>query len=82
MFKAPFSFKGRIRRLEYGISVIIHSIMIYPLSLWGNEDCYTINYDYSYKADWDCIFWFLNTDKPLVILLFIPLTWFLYAQGT
>ncbi len=28
MFKAPFSFEGRIRRTEYGISVIIFIILI------------------------------------------------------
>jgi uncharacterized membrane protein YhaH (DUF805 family) len=26
MFSAPFSFKGRIRRMEYGLSIIIYSI--------------------------------------------------------
>ena len=28
MFKAPFSFNGRIRRTEYGVSVIIYIIVI------------------------------------------------------
>lgn len=27
MFKAPFSFDGRIRRLEYGISILICSFI-------------------------------------------------------
>ncbi len=27
MFKAPFSFEGRIRRTEYGISLIIYTII-------------------------------------------------------
>ena len=27
MFKSPFSFKGRIRRLEYGLSVLIYSVI-------------------------------------------------------
>ena len=26
MFKSPFSFKGRIRRTEYGLSVLIYSV--------------------------------------------------------
>lgn len=26
MFKAPFSFDGRIRRTEYGLTIIIHSV--------------------------------------------------------
>lgn len=33
MFKNPFSFKGRIRRLEYGISVIIYYVGICLISL-------------------------------------------------
>ena len=28
MFKAPFSFQGRIRRTEYAISVIIYTVVI------------------------------------------------------
>lgn len=27
MFKNPFSFEGRIRRLEYGISIIIYGVV-------------------------------------------------------
>jgi uncharacterized membrane protein YhaH (DUF805 family) len=27
MFKAPFLFKGRIRRLEYGLSYIVYSVL-------------------------------------------------------
>ncbi|MDR0873394.1 MAG: DUF805 domain-containing protein [Prevotellaceae bacterium] len=40
MFSAPFSFEGRIRRLEYGISFIIYFVvyllaeMLYPLIGW------------------------------------------------
>ena len=33
MFKAPFSFEGRIRRTEYGISMIIYAV-VYIL-LWS-----------------------------------------------
>ena len=32
MFKNPFSFEGRIRRLEYGLSTIIYSILSVVLS--------------------------------------------------
>lgn len=28
MFKAPFSFEGRIRRTEYGLSILIYGIVI------------------------------------------------------
>ena len=29
MFSAPFSFKGRIRRLEYGLSILIYYGLIF-----------------------------------------------------
>lgn len=32
MFKAPFSFNGRIRRLEYGLTIIIYYLVIFVLS--------------------------------------------------
>ena len=54
MFEAPFSFKGRIRRLEYGISLIIYSLLAVLIE---------------------------ETDESLILLLTIPLLWFLYAQG-
>ena len=34
MFKAPFSFEGRIRRTEYGISVLIQSFVSVLLNLF------------------------------------------------
>jgi uncharacterized membrane protein YhaH (DUF805 family) len=37
MFKNPFSFEGRIRRSEYGISVIIYSICYSVVSLIALE---------------------------------------------
>ena len=33
MFKAPFSFNGRIRRTEYGISAIIYTIVLILLQV-------------------------------------------------
>ncbi len=65
MFKAPFSFKGRIRRLEYGLSYIIYSVIAGLLQLFIEEETY-------YDAD---------ADAALLGLLFIPLLWFLLAQG-
>ncbi len=36
MFKNPFSFEGRIRRTEYGLSMIIYLFVVYaPLLLAG-----------------------------------------------
>jgi uncharacterized membrane protein YhaH (DUF805 family) len=40
MFKNPFSFEGRIRRSEYGISVIIYSVcygLISAIAIAGAE---------------------------------------------
>jgi uncharacterized membrane protein YhaH (DUF805 family) len=57
MFKAPFSFEGRIRRTEYGISTIIFVVAINLME-------------------------FLTDKLSLLDLLFIPLFWFIVAQGT
>ncbi|MFK7811458.1 MAG: DUF805 domain-containing protein, partial [Maribacter sp.] len=37
MFKSPFSFKGRIRRLEYGLSYLIY-IFLYLAIIWIMEE--------------------------------------------
>ncbi|HLT34364.1 MAG TPA: DUF805 domain-containing protein [Aquaticitalea sp.] len=37
MFKNPFSFSGRIRRTEYGLSYIIY-IAIYFSFMWATQD--------------------------------------------
>ncbi len=45
MFKKPFSFEGRIRRTEYGISPIIYYAVIYTPDFLGMaEDDYAIPY--------------------------------------
>ena len=45
MFKKPFSFSGRIRRTEYGISAVIYYAIIYTPDLLGiPEDVYAIPY--------------------------------------
>jgi len=67
MFKNPFSFDGRIRRSEYGISFIIFVfarviVMFIAAALMSSRN---------------------NTDGAmfLSILLSVPLFWFLWAQG-
>lgn len=63
MFKNPFSFNGRIRRLEFGISYIIFMIAYVAIILLLEE---------------------FNDNQLILIfffLAFIPLIWFLYAQG-
>ena len=67
MFKNPFSFDGRIRRSEFGISFIIFIFarvfvaLIAAASMSGSND---------------------RSGAVLLTLLFtIPLVWFLWAQG-
>jgi len=59
MFSKPFSFNGRIRRLEYGISFIIAVFFISFIDVLIEE---------SYELAW-------------LLLAYIPLYWFLFAQG-
>jgi uncharacterized membrane protein YhaH (DUF805 family) len=56
MFAAPFSFDGRIRRTEYGISLIIYVVAYYFILS-------------------------ISKDVPIFGLSFIPMIWFLWAQG-
>jgi len=43
MFKAPFSFKGRIRRTEFGISYIIYTLIaVIAQLLLETEDSFSI----------------------------------------
>ena len=60
MFKSPFSFKGRIRRTEFGLSYIIYYAIIMSLT-FATE----LNDNISY----------------ILLILYIPLIWFLFAQG-
>ena len=57
MFKTPFSFEGRIRRTEYGISAILFLISINLIELIADK-------------------------VQILELFFIPLFWFIIAQGT
>jgi uncharacterized membrane protein YhaH (DUF805 family) len=69
MFKNPFSFEGRIRRTEYGLSFIIFVvgrviITFIAAAMVSN----------SYNSD--------NSGVMAISFLFsIPLLWFLWAQG-
>ncbi|MBC5834288.1 DUF805 domain-containing protein [Flavobacterium sp. F372] len=59
MFKNAFSFNGRIRRLEFGISYLIYLIVYLPII-------------FAIEA---------NPDMSYLLLLLLPLIWFLLAQG-
>jgi len=59
IFRNPFSFEGRIRRTEYGISLIIYLIPVTILNIYVESE----------------------PDAGFAFLLYIPLLWFLWAQG-
>lgn len=59
IFRNPFSFEGRIRRTEYGISLIIYFILVIILNVYIESE----------------------PDALFALLLYIPLLWFLWAQG-
>lgn len=60
MFQIPFSFEGRIRRTEYGISFIIAVIAMAIINAIGSS----------------------GEGAAIIFIAYIPLYWFLWAQGT
>ncbi|NUY82428.1 DUF805 domain-containing protein [Flavobacterium sp. MAH-1] len=65
MFKNPFSFEGRIRRMEYGLSLILYIIVYYSLlfgsgMLTGNPS---------------------TVGSIVLFVVIIPLIWFMIAQA-
>lgn len=73
MFKAPFSFDGRIRRTEYGLTLIINAVasLIVQLMLVGMAQGSSSSYS---SSD--------NSGAAILFLIFlIPLLWFGWAQG-
>src|SRR5258708_35751700 len=69
MFKAPFSFAGRIRRTEYGLSMIIYVITLTIIG--GITESSSNSYSSSNNSGTAILFLFF----------FIPLLWFVWAQG-
>ncbi len=68
MFKRPFSFEGRIRRLEYGLSLIIYVAVYLGLIVFmpGIAD------DTSNSE---------SSGSVILFFLMVPALWFLWAQG-
>ena len=65
MFKSPFSFDGRIRRLEYGLSFIIYfAAYLLMIMLTG----------VGVEAGG-------GGGSLVAVILIIPMVWFLWAQG-
>jgi uncharacterized membrane protein YhaH (DUF805 family) len=65
MFKSPFSFNGRIRRTEYGLSLII---------LWAATFFFNLLIMYLARGN-------TNLYLGILILIYIPLCWLSLAQG-
>lgn len=65
MFKNPFSFDGRIRRLEYGLSNVVYLLCLFVIAivteLLGAEGSGLASF--------------------FALVIYIPLFWFLLAQG-
>jgi uncharacterized membrane protein YhaH (DUF805 family) len=68
MFKAPFSFNGRIRRLEYGLSYLIYLVFALPFNVYLRMS------ENSYEGP-------SGTVLAIFFILLIPFLWFLLAQG-
>ncbi len=66
MFQHPFSFKGRIRRLEYGLTCIIGYVYQLPMELMPDD---TENLGWMIFG----VIW---------LILLIPYFWFIIAQNT
>ncbi|WP_228458386.1 DUF805 domain-containing protein [Chryseobacterium hagamense] len=68
MFKAPFSFNGRIRRLEYGLSYLIYLVFALPFNVYLRMS------ENSYEGP-------SGTVLAIFFILLIPFLWFMLAQG-
>ena len=65
MFKNPFSFDGRIRRLEYGLSNVIYFVAV----------CIVAGFLMAFGDPRGLV------TNIVMLLLWIPLAWFMLAQG-
>ena len=65
MFKHPFSFEGRIRRTEYGLTLLIYMVFAVLISL--------INLSVLSVRD--------SSTTAVVCIMYIPVLWFMWAQG-
>jgi uncharacterized membrane protein YhaH (DUF805 family) len=66
MFKAPFLFDGRIRRTEYGITLIIYTIYAVIVNVLAANIL---------SASMG------SASGIAMMVLYIPVLWFVYAQG-
>jgi uncharacterized membrane protein YhaH (DUF805 family) len=71
MFKTPFSFDGRIRRLEFGLTIIIFYAYIIIMAMIIR---FPLMEDVPNEEP-------STTVSTLFLLLMIPAYWFVFAQG-
>ena len=76
MFKRPFSFRGRIRRLEYGISIIIFWIFSEFI-----PHLYKVVCIYYYNSEESAVALIFLICELIIFCVFIVLFWFSLAQG-
>lgn len=74
MFRNPFSFKGRIRRLEYGLSFIIYFVFIVISQIVSDDIIYKYAYGGVSSAEYQGYL-------TILLIISIPLYWFLIAQS-
>lgn len=74
MFRSPFSFKGRIRRLEYGLSFIIYFVFIVISQIVSDD----IFYKYAYGGVSDAEYQGYLT---IFLIISIPFYWLFIAQN-
>ena len=82
MFSRPFSFLGRIRRLEYCISIFIWLILCSNI-IGADNSSHLIAYFITfpiYDLIWLMLFIITNNSFFYLILL-LPISWFVIAQG-
>ena len=73
MFKASFSFEGRIRRTEFGLSVLIYIAAIVIMEVIMGVLLFASS---SYSSSASSIAFAI-----IFLVLLVPLLWFVWAQG-
>lgn len=73
MFKRPFSFQGRIRRTEYGLSVLFYVVGVILLELAVAGIVFSTAHGDSESV--------AGTMGIFLVIGLIPLLWFMFAQG-
>jgi uncharacterized membrane protein YhaH (DUF805 family) len=88
MFRHPFSFKGRIRRLEYCYSFLFFLILFYFVLMFYDTECSESKTVIHASADGSNAK-VITTNKiknvgfaVFLLLSLIPMIWFILAQGT